>query len=257
MLFRSRHELSVKLKRAEQQESTLQQSLNKYQTLSTELEGRKKEIIDKAKGEAQNLLKETNREIEKTIRHIRENKAEKKETLKVRNNLKDLSSKVAKDAFIKEKKKEEIKEGDYVRIIGQDGRGLVLSLKGNSAVVQFGEMSSNVNVTKLEKSTGITTREVTTKLRSAGINVIEKQANFSSTLDVRGKRVDEVIPLLEQFMDTAILLAQGELKILHGKGEGVLRKVIREHLKKIRGVASFADEHIERGGDGITIVVLK
>ncbi|HTJ49936.1 MAG TPA: Smr/MutS family protein [Cyclobacteriaceae bacterium] len=256
-LEKERQELSVKLKRAEQQENILQQSLNKYQTLSSELEGRKKEIIDKAKVEAQSLLKETNREIEKTIRHIRENKAEKKETLKVRNNLKDLSSKVAKDALVKEKKKEEIKEGDYVRIIGQDGRGLVLSLKGNTAVVQFGEMSSNVNVSKLEKSTGITTREVTTKLRSAGINVIEKQAHFSTTLDVRGKRVDEVIPLLEQFLDTAILLAQGELKILHGKGEGVLRKVIREQLKKVKGVASFADEHIERGGDGITIVVLK
>ncbi|HEY8935275.1 MAG TPA: Smr/MutS family protein [Cyclobacteriaceae bacterium] len=257
-LEKERQELSVKLKRAEQKESTLQQSLNRYQTLSTELESRKKEIIDKAKVEAQSLLKETNREIEKTIRHIRENKAEKKETLKVRNNLKDLSSKVAQDSLVKkEKKKEEIKEGDYVRIIGQDGRGLVLSLKGKTAVVQFGEMSSNVNVSKLEKSTGMTTREVTTKLRSAGINVIEKQAHFSPTLDVRGKRVEEVIPLLEQFLDTAILLAQGELKILHGKGEGVLRKVIREHLKKVKEVASFADEHIERGGDGITIVVLK
>jgi DNA mismatch repair protein MutS2 len=58
-------------------------------------------------------------------------------------------------------------------------------------------------------------------------------------------------------LDDAILLGQGELKILHGKGEGVLRKVIREQLKKTKQVASFKDEHVDRGGDGITVVVLK
>jgi DNA mismatch repair protein MutS2 len=63
--------------------------------------------------------------------------------------------------------------------------------------------------------------------------------------------------LVDQFIDTAILLGQGELRILHGKGEGVLRKVVREQLKKYKQVASMADEHVERGGDGITIVVLK
>jgi DNA mismatch repair protein MutS2 len=94
-------------------------------------------------------------------------------------------------------------------------------------------------------------------LRSLGINVLEKRANFNHTLDIRGKRVDEIAGILDQYLDTAILLAQGELKILHGKGEGVLRKVVRDHLKRYKEVASIKDEHIERGGDGITVVVLK
>jgi len=256
-LEKERQELSEKIRQMEQQEGSLKQSLNRYQTLSTDLETRKKEIIDKAKVEAQSLLKETNREIEKTIRHIRENKAEKKETLKVRKNLQDLSRKVTHNTLAKKTNEPElIKEGDRVKIIGQDGSGVVLSIKGNSAAVQFGEMNSTVKLNKLEKSSGIQ-KEVSVRLRSAGINVIQKQSQFSNTLDVRGKRAEEVISLLEQFIDTAILLAQGELKILHGKGEGVLRKIIRERLKKYREVASFGDEHIERGGDGITIVVLK
>lgn len=259
-LEKERQQLSEKVKRMEHQENTLKQSLSKYQTLSTELETRKKEIINKAKGEAQMLLKETNREIEKTIRHIRENKAEKKETSKVRKNLQELSNKVVQEeASVKEKAKDAIKEGDRVHIIGQDGNGIVLSIKGNTASVQFGELKSVVNVSKLEKSGKAVSqdRAMETRLRSTGINVYEKQVQFSNTLDVRGKRVEEAVPLLESFIDTAILLAKSELKILHGKGEGVLRKVIRERLKKYREVASFADEHIERGGDGITVVILK
>jgi DNA mismatch repair protein MutS2 len=256
-LEKERQELSEKIKRMEKQESELKQSLSKYQSLSSELESKKKEIITKAKEEASEILKTTNKEIEKTIRHIRENKAERKETIKVRKNLESLTQRVAQPQEKKEKAKEAIKEGDRVRIHGQDGSGVVTSLKEKTATVQFGEMKSLINISRLEKISGGMEREMATKLRSAGINIFEKQAQFSSTLDVRGKRVDEVIPLLDQFLDTAILLSQGELKILHGKGEGVLRKVIREHLRNYKQIASIADEHIERGGDGITIVVLK
>jgi DNA mismatch repair protein MutS2 len=78
-----------------------------------------------------------------------------------------------------------------------------------------------------------------------------------STLDIRGKRVEEVIPVLDQFIDDALLLGHSELKILHGKGEGVLRKVVRDHLKKVKQVVSLSDEHVERGGVGITVVILK
>jgi DNA mismatch repair protein MutS2 len=256
-LERERQELSEKVRRMEKQEAELKQSLSKYQTLSTALETQKKEIISKAKEEASQLLKNTNREIEKTIRHIRENKAEKKETLKVRKNLESLTERVAKPQEKKEKVKENIGEGDRVRLAGQEGSGIVLSVKGKSAMVQFGELKSQIDISRLEKITGGVPKELGSKMRSVGINIYEKQARFSSTLDVRGKRVDEVIPVLDEFLDTAILLSQGELRILHGKGEGVLRKVIRDHLKKYKEIASVADEHIERGGDRITVVVLK
>lgn len=85
----------------------------------------------------------------------------------------------------------------------------------------------------------------------------QKQSLFVGTLDIRGKRVEEVNTLLDQFLDDAILLSQHEVRILHGTGEGVLRKVIREKLKSLKAVASFADEHVERGGAGVTVVVLK
>jgi DNA mismatch repair protein MutS2 len=257
-LEKERQELSEKIKRMERQESELKQSLVKYQTLSTELETKKKEILNKAKEEAAGLLKETNREIEKTIRHIRENKAEKKETLKVRKGLESLTQRVAQPKTERVQKiATPIKEGDRVRITGQEGSGIVISIKGKNASVQFGELKTMVKADRLEKITAAVEKEISNKLRSVGINIYEKQSQFNSTLDIRGKRVEEVISILDQFMDTAILLGHGEVKILHGKGEGVLRKVIREQLKKYKEVATVNDEHVERGGDGITVVVLK
>ena len=256
-LEKERQELSTRISKLEKQESELKQSLARYQSLSTELETKKKAIINKAKEDASNLLKETNREIEKTIRHIKENKAEKKETIKVRKNLETLTQKVAAPIQKERLPNDGLKEGDRVRIIGQEGSGVVLSIQGKNATVQFGLLKSVTNVNKLEKITATGEKEISARLRSAGINVIEKRANFNHTLDIRGKRVDEVIGILEQYLDTAILLGQGELRILHGKGEGVLRKIVREHLKRYKEVASVKDEHVERGGDGITVVVLK
>jgi DNA mismatch repair protein MutS2 len=258
-LEKEKNELTEKVRNLETQERELKTLLSKYGSLTTELESRKKEIIDKAKLEANSLLRETNKEIEKTIRHIRENQAERKETLKVRKNLQELSKKVAHEPVKREKvEMGTILSGDRVRIIGQDSSGVVQFVKGKNAVVQFGEIKSTLNISKLEKLTGQSiTQDVTKKLQSIGIRLHEKQSRFSPTLDVRGKRVDEAMSLLDQFMDDAILLGQGEIKILHGKGEGVLRKVVREQLKKYKQVATYADEHVERGGDGITVVVLK
>lgn len=252
-----RQELSLKISKLEKQESELKQSLAKYQSLSTELESKKKEILNRAKEDASRLLKDTNREIEKTIRHIKENKAEKKETLRVRKNLETLTHKVATPQPEDDVSTVALKEGDRVRIIGQDSSGTVLSIQGKNATVQFGLLKSVTRLNKLEKIPASVEKEVGARLRSAGINVLEKRANFDSTLDIRGKRVDEVTGILDQYLDTAILLGQGELRILHGKGEGVLRKVVRDHLKRYKEVASVNDEHVERGGAGITVVVLK
>jgi len=255
-LEKERVELSDKIRKMERQDAEMKQALARYQTLSSELETKKKEILNKAKEEAAVLLKDTNREIEKTIRHIRENQAHKKETLKVRKNLQELTTKVEPEVK-KVKGPDELKEGDRVRIVGQDGSGVILAIQGKNATVQFGELKSVTKVDKLEKITTAVAKEITARLRSAGINVHEKRSTFSDTLDIRGKRVEEVVGLLDQFLDTAILLGVGEFKILHGKGEGILRKVVRDQLKRYKAVASFADEHVERGGDGITVVVLK
>jgi DNA mismatch repair protein MutS2 len=242
------------LQNKEKQVVALQQ---RYQALADELNEKKKQILQKAKDEAMQLLQTTNKEIEKTIRHIKENKAEKKETIKVRKSLQDLTRQVFKDTLPKTEKILNWQEGDRVRLMGQHGSGVILELKGKNALVQFGELKTVVALTKLEKTDGPQQKELAIKLKQSGINLYEKQSRFSPVLDLRGKRGEEAIQMLEVFIDDAILVSAGQLKILHGKGEGILRKLVRDKLKTYKAIASYTDEHVERGGDGITLVVLK
>jgi DNA mismatch repair protein MutS2 len=85
----------------------------------------------------------------------------------------------------------------------------------------------------------------------------DKLANFNHQLDVRGKRGEEAVDMVGHYIDDAILLNIREVRILHGKGFGILRTLIHEYLRTVSEVRQFNDEHIERGGHGITVVILK
>ena len=248
--------LSEKAKDLREQETQLTSIRKHYEALTGKLESQKKEILNNAKTEASTLLQETNREIEKTIRHIRENKAEKQETRKVRQGLKDLEKKVKPALSFIPKQTGPLLIGDKVRMIGGEVTGTILSVKGKTAIVQFGELRSTVKAERLVKSEDLVASKQGRPL-TRGVELHQRQSEFSSVLDVRGKRVEELLPLLTRFMDDALLLSQSEVKILHGKGEGVLRKVVREYLKKLKSVKGFRDEHADRGGDGMTLVTLK
>ena len=90
-----------------------------------------------------------------------------------------------------------------------------------------------------------------------GIDFNDRMAQFSITLDVRGKRGEEVFVILDRYMNDALLLGSNEIKILHGKGDGILRNLVREQLKRYSQIKSFEDEHADRGGAGVTIVTFK
>jgi DNA mismatch repair protein MutS2 len=89
------------------------------------------------------------------------------------------------------------------------------------------------------------------------VDLNERQLNFSFNLDIRGKRGEEALGLLDQFMDNALMLGYDELRVIHGKGDGILRTLVRNHLRSYRQVATLQDEHADRGGAGVTIVKLR
>jgi DNA mismatch repair protein MutS2 len=93
--------------------------------------------------------------------------------------------------------------------------------------------------------------------KNLGIDLTEKMANFNYQIDLRGKPAEIALSEVDKLIDDAILAGYNELRILHGKGDGILRKLVREHLRTYPQVASFTSEHADRGGDGITIVKMK
>jgi DNA mismatch repair protein MutS2 len=245
---------AAELKRKEEE---LHKLVADYKQLSTTLESRRKEILERAKDEASGLLQETNREIERTIRHIKENRAEKSETRKVRQNLKHLEARVKKKPEpVKPAVAEGLKPGDKVRMRGQEVTGTLQEVAGKNAIVEFGSLRSRVKLEQLVRSDQ-DVPENKGRAISHGVDLQRRHAEFENTLDIRGKRVEDVLPLLTQFMDDALLLGQREVRILHGKGEGILRKVIRERLRGLPHVAAMNDEHADRGGAGVTVVTLK
>lgn len=243
-----------------------------YESLNNYLEENKKKILDNSRREADDLISRANREIEKTIRGIKEAKADKERTRILRKNL----EKFKEDLQLTEKTQTpdaagdipvtiipgEISKGDFVRIKGQATAGQVIRLKGDTAEVAIGDLKSKLAISRLEKISASNFKEITgarqiPSSRYLMEDIGEKYRNFTGTLDLRGRRADEALALLNKYLDEALLLGYRELRILHGKGDGILREVIRKHLRDFDYVKNVLDENVERGGAGISIVILK
>lgn len=243
------------------QNTVLEQTIKNYKELQSDLGEKKKEILNEAKVEAKNLLKETNQKVENLIREIKENKAEKIAT--------KISREVVKE-FEKEIKIEKVKKkvtefkvvggiinaGDFVRIKGQQSVGEVIQIGKKDVEVVFGDLKSKIKLARLEKISKGKSKKIE-KVQSSsirGIDMNARKANFKEDLDVRGKRADEALMILGGFLDDAILFGSPNVRIIHGKGDGILRQVLREELNSYHQVGSFHDEHADRGGAGITVI---
>lgn len=248
----------------------LAEMVEKYQSLNKELENKRKEIIEEAHKEAREVIAKSNRIIEKTIREIREAQADKEKTKALRENVKthaeSLQEKPNKKTAKKRKEKPQaansikvptkpLQNGDYVKASGHSNIGQIESIKGKKAKVAFGAMHFEIPLNQLEKTSGKPKVKIPKASVSSYANDMnEKMAQFQMNLDIRGKRVEEAIAELQHFIDDAILLRIPEVTILHGKGTGALRELVRNFLSTIPEVNSYKDEHIERGGHGITVV---
>ena len=262
-LEKEKQEVSKKEAALSGKEKELNQLKNRYETLKEELETNQKKIINQAKSEAAEILSTTNKEIEKTIRHIKENRAEKKETLKIRQKLDHYKAGIKTEVGPEKREPTvisgEILVGDAVRVKGQAMVGEVMGVKGKDAEVLMGDLKSTIKLARLEKVSRQQIRQQQRERKAARntLDLNSKLQGFSTTLDLRGKRGEETLPLLESFLDSGLLFGRNELKILHGKGDGILKQIVREYLRSVDFVKTFRDEDVELGGAGITVVYLK
>ena len=144
--------------------------------------------------------------------------------------------------------------GDFVKMKGMSSTAEIVSIDGNKAEISSGILKMNVKINQLEKVGGKPKQQV--KGSNIAQKLINKRSSFSSNIDVRGMRTEEAIKEVTDFVDEAIILGANELQILHGKGDGILRQMIRQHLKGIKAIEKMEDAHVDRGGTGITIIHL-
>lgn len=225
-----------------------------YEDLRNMLDEEKKRIIKEAKQEAGGILKNANKEVERVIREIKESKASKERTRAVRE---QLESKKGNLRSSEDKTVRSYKLGDVVRVTGQETTGTIQKLKGKQAEVLFGSIKSIIHTDKLEKADASPQKSYQKKVKKMGIDLSKKMANFSHELSIRGLRADEAMHQVESFIDEAVLVGVDEIRIVHGKGHGVLRDIVRHVSKDHPSISSVEDEHADRGGSGISVIKLK
>ena len=146
--------------------------------------------------------------------------------------------------------------GCYVKMKGQNTAGEILEIFDKNAIVSFGNIKMTVAINKLEIATKPHIETKTIVIASSLKNITEKRKTFVPHLDLRGIRGNDALNQVKDFVETANMLQIKHLEILHGKGYGILRKLIREYLHTLDFVESSEDAPLEMGGDGITIVKL-
>lgn len=245
----------------------------KYQRLNDSLQARRHEIIGSARREAQQILTDANRTVERTISDIKSAKAEKEATQAARAKLTEAAEQVEKEIRKADEKQRQHKPkestaeqsipvtvGSIVRIDGEETYGQVVEIKGKKAVVESNSIRMTIPLGRLQ---GTAKQKIPTQKATVSVShsiyddMNDKRKSFNPTLDLRGHRAEEAIDMLHRFLDDALLLSEKEVRILHGKGYGILMQVIRQELQASRDVRSFHPEKLELGGEGVTVVNLR
>ncbi|MGQ9620195.1 MAG: endonuclease MutS2 [Bacteroidales bacterium] len=269
-----------------QHEKRLEKLIDEYEKELASAKNLRKEIISEAKEEAQRLLDESNRIIENTIRQIKEAQAEKEKTKRARQELDKYRKELAEGKVIEvEGKIEEfddkvnkvrgkiqktkpvteisgetgLKVGDAVRMTDTLAVGEIVEIEGEMVTVEAGSFRFQISAGRLEK---VSRSELKKSLQQGMIItqsdplISQRKLNFKPEIDIRGIRGEEAISIVRNLIDDAVMVQHRNLRIIHGKGNGILRHLIRQYLSTVNVVKSFSDEHVERGGAGITLVEL-
>ena len=247
------------------QEKKLEETIARYEGEMNTIHKTRKELINQAKKEAMDLLQQSNAVIENTIRKIKESQADKENTKAARQDLEAFKEKIAPAHPQKVKKQkvqnvlDTLKVGDSVTIKGQSMIGHVLDIQGKKLTVAMGQLKTTLSISEVEKISNNQMRKqgkMIPSSRSGSDEIRRTKLSFKQDIDLRGMRADEAVQAVMYFIDDAVMVGAGTVRILHGTGTGALRQAIRQYLSTVASVKSFRDEHIQLGGVGITVVEL-
>jgi DNA mismatch repair protein MutS2 len=254
-------DLEDQLKALTDKQQKLDRLIKTYEQLHRELEYRRKKIKLETKEQALQQTARDNRDMERLIREIKEQQnleEAKKLAVKVKKERETLTSEVSglrEDIYYQPKKHKtkqgEIKEGDFVRMRTGGATGTVESIDRNKAIVVIGDMRMTIKIRDLQHANAPLDIQSSRSVKS---DTIAKSAAFQSKIDIRGMRFDEAYKAVEEFIDQALIANAENLRIVHGKGNGILRKAVRTKLREYKVSMDIRHPEPEQGGDGVTIV---
>ena len=259
-LQREKAESEEKLRGLEQKQKTLDALTRTYEELRKDMEVRRKRLKLEAK---ESSLQETamyNKEMEKLIRDLREGKKleeakEKAKELRTkRTEIAEQVTDLVEDIYYAPVKggDDDIKVGDYVRLRAGGATGEVESINKKRATVIVGDLRLEVKIRDLEQANA----PLTIRNQKSISSNITATSTFSNKLDVRGMRYEEVLATMEAFVDNALIANASQLRIVHGKGTGTLKRAVRQKLSEYNHTFKLTTPPREAGGDGVTIVDL-
>ena len=286
-IARNRRVLDEKIQKVKKTDKTLESLTEQYQKELEDIKSRKKAILEEARQEAESIVRNAGRQVEKTIRDIKVAQAEKQQTKAAREELQGflgaleqrkskqqkardeyLDRKIAqlekrgrkKEGTPEPKKAEPLKVGEKVRIIQNGLVGEVSKISSKTVTVIVGSITSSMSPDKVERISSNEFREASRKVfkpveQKVDPVITSRKLNFSPELDIRGERLSDALDIVTHYIDDALMLNIGTVRIIHGKGTGVLREEIQKYLRTIPGLA-VRDEDIRNGGTGVTIVDL-
>lgn len=240
-----------------------------------ELEEQKVQILNKAKAEARQILNEAktvSKEVQQELKELA-----KIESLGQRNKKFDENRRRIKDVAGKYREKvirevndnpvapEDLKLGDRVKVLSMGGqKGDIIGLPDSKGEiqVQLGIMKVKVkldDIMLIEGGALDTNRQkkVKKKTSSYGSMYKSKAQNISMSLDVRGKNLDDATMDVDKYLDDAYMAGLNEVTIIHGRGEGILKRGLQEMMRHHKHVKSFRKGGFNEGGDGVTVVTIK
>lgn len=235
---------------------------NTYEQLKKDIEKEKKLLIKSFKEKALEEFNASNRELEKLMRDYKEDKQDKSKFLETRKFIDQKREEFEKEPVAPKESKEVIHQisakmeiGSKVKLIEGVEIGEIIEIRKNKAVVSFGNLSSLVNMDKLQLAKIKTAVKHQVILNTA--QKMSEKAAFETDLDLRGKMKDEALSALDNFLDNAMMYGYHRVRIIHGRGTGAIRQAVHFSLKTQPSVIHFEFESPEFGGDGVTLVDLK
>jgi DNA mismatch repair protein MutS2 len=241
------------------------QELKKHQAFELErIKTNKDRIIERAKEEALQIINSAIEESQGVIKELREKlkafegNTSHKDIEIARSKLKDMKEGfyIDDDLLVDHEdiNEDTFKPGDSVLLIDLNQKGILLDIQRNEGVVQAGILKLNVPLAKLRK-----VKDSNKKVESQQNSRIKanKAAVVSPKIDVRGKNLEESLEILDKYLDDAFLAGLTSIEIIHGKGTGVLRKGIQDHLKSHPHIKTYRTGIYGEGGEGVTIAYFK